>query len=261
MKLRWMPLGIAAALPIALACSGGVSQVEHDSLKTQVAQEQQKVLTLQQQASSKVVEVAQLQQQVATREAESKSAREQLGTLEGVKPLVYTKVQATPTPRPTPTPPPAGYVPPTAVPPDAATVNAVFPFTFYVETLTGHQVTDLVQYPSCVPNTQFRRGTHLVWRFEVFDSATGKRVTSLDNPDMKVVLPDGKQITARFSRRGGTGPWTWAAAFDVPRDYPLGTLDYQIVVKANGRSGTFDQDDVAIVNKDRGIDSRVQILD
>jgi hypothetical protein len=152
-------------------------------------------------------------------------------------------------------------VPPTPVPPDEVTVNTVFPFTFYVETLTGHQVTDVVQYPSCVPNTQFRRGAHLVWRFEVFDTKTGKRVTSLDNPDIKVVMPNGKEVTARFSKRGGVGPWMWAAGFTVPKDFPLGYFDYQIVVKSqDGRSATFDQDTVAIVTT-TGIDSRVQILD
>ena len=274
---RWLvPLALGVAAALAVACSGGVSQADHDALKTQVAQEQAKVSTLQQQASAKVAEAAQLQQQVAAKEGDVKKAEAQLaakqkeiedlnksmGALQGVTPLVYTKVQPTPTPRPTPTPPPAGYVPPTAVPPDDATVNTIFPFTFYVETLTGHQVSELVQYPSCVPNTQFKRGTHLVWRFEVFDTSTGKRVTNLDSPTMKVVLPDGKEVTARFSKRGGSGPWTWAAGWDVPKDYPLGAFDYQIVVKTkDGRTATFDQDAVALVNKTIGIDSRVQILD
>lgn len=273
-KLIAVAIAIVAAL--AVACSGGISQTEYDSVKAQLTQEQQKVTTLQQQASSKVAEASQLQQQVTAKDADVKKVEAQLaakqkeiedlnksaGALAGVKPLVYTKVQPTPTPRATPTPPPAGYVPPTPVPPDDVTVNTTFPFTFYIETLTGHQVSELAQYPSCVPNTQFRRGTHLVWRFEVFDTSTSKRITSLDNPDIKVLLPDGKQVTGRFSKRGGSGPWTWAAGWDVPRDYPLGALDYQIVVKTkDGRTGTFDQDNVAIVNKTSGTDSRVQILD
>lgn len=273
---KLIAVAIAVVAALAVACSGGISQTEYDSVKTQLAQEQQKVTTLQQQASSKVAEASQLQQQVAARDGDVKKVEAQLaakqkeiedlnksaGALAGVKPLIYTKVQPTPTPRATPTPPPAGYVPPTPVPPDDVTVNSKFPFTFYIEHLTGHQTTDIVQFPSCVPNSQFKRGAHLVWRFEVFDTSTSKRVTSLDNPDIKVILPDGKEIKARYARRAGTGPWTWVAAWTIPTDYPLGALDYQIVVKStDGRTGTFDQDTVAVVNKERGVDSRVQILD
>jgi hypothetical protein len=128
--------------------------------------------------------------------------------------------------------------------------------------VTGHQTTNVIQFPGCVPNSQFKRGAHLVWRFEVFDTSTAKRVTSVDQPTIKVVLPHGEAITARFARRGGTGPWTWVAAWDIPFDYPLGALDYQIVVNAkDGRTGTFDQDKVAIVNTTSGTDSRVRILE
>jgi hypothetical protein len=155
--------------------------------------------------------------------------------------------------------------PPAPVPPPEL-VNQVVPFTFYVEHLTGHQVTTVAQFPGCVPNSQFRRGTHLVWRFEVFDTSTGKRVTGLDkDATIKVVLPNGEEKLARYSKRGGTGPWMWAAAWDIPFDYPLGTFDYQIVATKGGRTGTFDQDNVALVRAATataaGIDSRVQIVE
>ncbi|MBI3953718.1 MAG: hypothetical protein HY330_04320, partial [Chloroflexi bacterium] len=94
------------------------------------------------------------------------------------------------------------------------------------------------------------------------DTSTGKRVTGLDKDAVvKVVLPHGEEKIAGYSKRGGTGPWMWVAAWEVPKTYPLGTFDYQIVVTKGGRTGTFDQDKVALVNKDRGIDSRVQIVE
>jgi hypothetical protein len=251
-------LGVPALL---VACSSGVPKAELDAAKQQAAAEQQKAAALQQQLTAKSAGAADLQKKLADKDKELAEAKK--GSLpEGVKPLIWTSVGPTPTRPVPPTPPPPGYVPPTPVPPDAATVNKVFPFTFYVETNTGHQVSELVQNPSCVVTSQFRRGTHLVWRFEVFDTSTGKRVTSLDtDAKVKVVLPNGEEKTARFVRRGGTGPWTWVAAWDVPKDYTLGALDYQIVVTKGNRTGTFDQDDVAIVNKDRKIDSRVVIVE
>jgi len=241
---------LAIALALVTACTG-VSQADYDAVKQQLAAKQQEVASLQQ-----------LRQQLAAKEQEIADLKKSTGKLEGVTPLVYTKVGPTLTPRPAPTPRPPGFVAPTPVPPDAATVNAVFPFTFYVETLTGHQVSEKVLYPPCVLNAQFRRGTHLVWRFEVFDTSTAKRLTSLDAPSVKLVLAHGEELTARFARKAGIGPWTWVAAWDVPADYPLGALGYQIVVKAkDGRTGTFDPNTVALVSQERGIDQRLQIVE
>ena len=238
---------LSIALALLTACSG-ISQADLDAAKQQVAAKQQEVTTVQQKLTAK--------------EKEFDDLKKSAGKLEGVTPLVYTKVGPTPTPPAAPTPRPPGFVAPTPVPPDAATVNAVFPFTFYVETLTGHQVSEKIQYPSCVANAQFRRGTHLVWRFEVFDTSTAKRLTSLDTPSVKLVLAHGEELTARFARKGGTGPWTWVTAWDVPANYPFGALGYQIVVKSkDGRTGTFDPNLVALVNKDRGIDQRLQIVE
>jgi cell division protein FtsB len=274
---RWLGIAVFAAMAGALvACSGGISQAEYDSVKEQLTSEQQKSASLQQQISAKIAEATQLEQQIAAKEGDVEAAEEELasmrldiedlnasmGELAGVTPLIYSKIEATPAPRPAPTPPPAGYVPPTPVPPDSVTVDSVFPFTFYIEHLTGHQTTEVKQYPACVPNSQFQRGAHLVWRFEVFDTSNGKRLTSLDEPEINVVLPDGHEIAARFARRAGTGPWTWVAAWTIPVDYPLGALDYQILVDAkDGRSGFFDQDTVAVVNEERGTDSRIQVVE
>ena len=100
-----------------------------------------------------------------------------------------------------------------------------------------------------------------MWRFEVFDTSTAKRLTSLDSPSVKLVLENGQELPARFARKGGTGPWSWVAAWDVPADYPLGEMGYTIVVQSkDGRTGTYDPNKAALVNKDRGIDQRLQII-
>ncbi len=282
-KSRWAVVAIgllALPLTLAVACQTGVAQTEYDAVKAKAEDQEKKVAALQSQLSAQIGELTQLKQQLTAKDADvakvqaQVTAKEQeiatlnanMGKLAGVVPVIYTKIGPTPGPRPTPTPAPAGYVPPTPVPPDPAWVNEVLPFTFYVETNTGHQTSELIQNPSCVVSSQFRRGTHLVWRFEVVDASTGKRVTSLDTPTIKVVLPTGQELTARYSKRGGTGPWMWAAAWDVPRDYPLGALDYQITVKdKNGKTGMFDQDTLAIAKPATAtagaVDSRVMIVE
>ncbi|MBI2872289.1 MAG: hypothetical protein HYY00_03765 [Chloroflexi bacterium] len=263
-------LGMAVAL---FSACGGVSQEKYDALQAQVTAKNQEVASLQQQlqaaqtgAGGGQQQIATLQQQITAKEQEIADLKKAAEEAKKITPLVYTTLTGTPTPRPTATPRPPGFVAPTPVPPDDVTVNAVFPFTFYVETLTGHQVTDFAQSPSCVPNTQFRRGSHLVWRFEVFDTSTGKRVTSLDSPSasVKLVLENGQEIAARFAKKAGTGPWTWVAAWDPPMDYPLGPLDYTIVVTKGDRTGTFDPKLVDLLGAETSptttIDQRIQIL-
>jgi hypothetical protein len=255
-------VGLAVAL--IAACGGGVSQEDYDAVQQQLATKEQEAATAKQQLAAAQAGSAQataLQQQIAAKDKEIADLNTSLAAAQERNPLIWTKLLPTPAPRATATPAPPGYVAPTAVPPPAELVNEVVPFTFYVETLTGHQVTTVAGYPLCVPNSQFRQGEHLVWRFEVFDTSTGKRLTGLDTDvTIKVVLPNGEEKISRYSKRGGTGPWMWSSAFTIPLDYPLGTFDYQIVVTKGGRTGTFDQDNVALVNKDRGIDSRLQIV-
>jgi hypothetical protein len=262
---------VGLALALLTACGGGVSQKDYDSVKQQLTTKEQEVAKLQQELQARGTgggtgpAAEALRQQLTAKEKEIADLQKSLGQLQGAKPLIWTQLLPTPAPRPPATPVPPGYVAPPAPVPPPELVNEVVPFTFYVEHLTGHQVTTVAQFPGCVPNSQFRRGTHLVWRFEVFDTSTGKRVTGLDTATIKVVLPNGEEKLARYSKRGGTGPWMWAAAWDIPFDYPLGTFDYQIVVTKGGRTGTFDQDNVALVRAATataaGIDSRVQIVE
>ena len=56
-------------------------------------------------------------------------------------------------------------------------------------------------------------------------------------------------------------PWMWAAGWDIPPDYPLGALDYSIVVTTkDGRTDTWKIP--ALIQKiANGIDSRVLVVD
>ena len=60
-----------------------------------------------------------------------------------------------------------------------------------------------------------------------------------------MVLPHGEEIPGRWAIRGSAAAlpdsaWMWDAAWDIPPDYPLGKLDYRLVITAkDGRTATF----------------------
>jgi hypothetical protein len=125
-------------------------------------------------------------------------------------------------------------------------LQPVGPFTMYMEVVTAGAPSPagLVASPSCVLNGVYKRGMKLIWRFEVYDQETGLRVTDRDGAEVDMLLPDGSVIPAEFLWRGGPNappdaPWTWVAAWDVPLDYPLGPVDYAVIVRTtDGRTGT-----------------------
>lgn len=165
-----------------------------------------------------------------------------------------------------PPPPPSGGPPkPPPHPTPAFYYEPVGPFFFYVETLTstGPSRYGLTPSQPCVQSGVFKRGMRLVFRFEVLDVATGKRVTDKDGATLKVVLPHGEEVPARWAIRGSAAAmpdsaWMWDSSWDIPPDYPIGSFDYRIVVAAkDGRMATFTPP----IQKAKTADSRVRIID
>ena len=256
-------LGLTVAT-LLIAC-GGVSQTDYDAAKQALAAQDQKNSSLQQQLSTKEKEIADLKAKAAAPAAPAApvaqpTAAKQAGINWLPKPTF--------TPRPPPTPLPAGVAPP---PPAQmpASYNDALKFVYYVETLTSGahpSIYGLEPTVACVLSGVFKRGTKIVWRFEIIDTSTGKRVTDKDAPTIKIKIPGKDDLTGRFSQRaGGAGmpdaPWMWAAGWDIPPDYPLGALDYSIVVTMkDGRTDTWKIP--ALVQKiANGIDSRVLVVD
>jgi hypothetical protein len=190
--------------------------------------------------------------QPSAMEQQKKSAGEDVALVLG------TRKVAPPTPKPAvPTPPkhttPASYYEP------------VGPFFFYVETLTsnGPSRYGLVPTVPCVQSGVFKRGMRLVFRYEILDTSTGKRVTDKDGATTKVRLQHGEELTARWAIRGSVNAlpdsaWMWDVAWDIPPDYPVGSLDYSIEVSLkDGRKGTF----IPPIQKTPTSDTRVRIID
>ena len=97
----------------------------------------------------------------------------------------------------------------------------------------------------CTQSSAFKRGMRIVWRFTVTDTSTGMRLSHEDVASAQVKLPTGQTIDAGFEPAGPPDvpdSWFWHAAFDVPLDYPLGTVNFQVVVQTkDGKTGTFQQ--------------------
>lgn len=234
--------GLGGLVGVAVACSGGVPQSEYDTTKQQLAAEQQRGLQYQQTLSESQKQVSDLQNQVATLQkaapatgASGAAASSDVTTLLGVK--------AVPTAGPPPTPVPGATPKPKPTTPATYYDSTVGPFYVYAETLatTSASTSGLASTVACTPSGIFKRGQKIVWRFEVIDTANGKRVTDKDNASIAVHLPSGADLKAAWSQRGGGqvpgAPWTWNAAWNIPQDHPLGGLDYSIVVKTtDGRS-------------------------
>src|SRR6266849_3030886 len=116
--------------------------------------------------------VAACAQSVGT-QSERDKAQQVTGGGSGVTTLIGAqKLAPLPPPVPSATPPPKRTTP-------ASYYEPVGPFFFYVETLTSANTTKygVAATTPCVQSGVFTRGMRLVFRFEILDTSTGKRVT------------------------------------------------------------------------------------
>jgi hypothetical protein len=184
--------------------------------------------------------------------------QKQLAGEASITPLLGARKVAPPPPKPAVPSAPARTTP-------AFYYEPVGPFFFYVETLTSVNPSKygVISTVPCVQSGVFKRGMRLVFRYEILDISTGKRVTDKDGATTKVRLQHGEELTARWAIRGSVNAlpdsaWMWDVAWDIPPDYPVGSLDYTITVSTkDGRTGTF----VPPIQKTPTIDSRVRIVD
>lgn len=162
-------------------------------------------------------------------------------------------------------PPPSGPPPRSPHTTPASYYQPVGSFFFYVETLTSLNPSryGVVATVPCVQSGVFKRGMRLVFRYEILDISTGKRVTDKDGALTKVRLQHGEEMTARWAIRGSAAAlpdsaWMWDASWDIPLDYPVGSFDYTIsVTMKDGRTATFTPP----IQKTPTLDSRLRIID
>jgi len=268
--LLMLGLGLFAGFVVS-ACSSGVPQADFDALKQQLAAKErevaglqdqlqaakasgQQVTALQGQLSAKEKEVADLKdqlraaqaraQQVAALQEQVSAKEQQLAKAQGAAKLAILSSKPDAPPRATPTPRPPGVTPP---PPPVPPASKTVPIGFYVDTVTsgfGESKFNIDPNLSCVRSGVFKRGMHIVWRMQTTDTSSGKILQTVDMEKAVVKLPGGEERRFGFGRHGPTAesPWFWTAAWDVPMDYPLGTIDYSIeVTTKDGKVGVFKE--------------------
>ena len=101
---------------------------------------------------------------------------------------------------------------------------------------------------ACVQNNRFPHNSEIVWRMRVFDPATGDEMDDAALQSVTVELADGQSFDAKYGGHPHDNPldFFWTTSFDIPADYPTGTLDYTITATgADGRTGTFKPFNVA----------------
>ena len=166
---------------------------------------------------------------------------------------------------PPPPAPPAGAPARQPLTTPAFYYEPVGPFFFYVETLTANGPNKYGFAPTqpCIQSGVFKRGQKMVVRFEILDTKSGKRVTDKDGAAIKLVLPTGEEVPGRWAIRGAgaalpDSAWMWDTSWDIPPDFPLGSLDYRITIATkDGRKFTFTPP----IQKTPNLDSRVRIID
>ena len=100
----------------------------------------------------------------------------------------------------------------------------------------------------CVQQSRFARNSEIVWRTRVIDPVSGDELGDDVLDTVVVNLGDGQTLEMRYGPHPRDNPTDsfWTTSFDIPADYPTGTLDYEIVATAgDGRMGDFRPFDVA----------------
>lgn len=100
----------------------------------------------------------------------------------------------------------------------------------------------------CVQQSRFARNSEIVWRARVIDPVTGEELSDEALSSVVVNLGDGQTLEMRYGPHPRDNPTDsfWTTSFDIPEDYPTGTLDYEVVATASdGRTTSFKPFDVA----------------
>jgi hypothetical protein len=154
-------------------------------------------------------------------------------------------VKTTPAP-PAPTPTPGGPPPPPRATAPASYYDKVGPYFIYAETLatTSASKYNVASNIACTPSGVFARGQKIVFRYDIVDMATGKRLTDKDTDTVvKIVLPNGDEAAGGFSQRGGgqvpDAPFMFSSNWAIPPDFPLGIVDYKITITKGGQTFTW----------------------
>jgi hypothetical protein len=85
----------------------------------------------------------------------------------------------------------------------------------------------------CVQQSVFRRGNQVIFQAVTTRSKDGKVMNGRDFGRMVARIPGQQDIMMTFRPLGGrpdaTSPWVWVGVWNVPDDFPLGSMSYEVV--------------------------------
>jgi hypothetical protein len=99
----------------------------------------------------------------------------------------------------------------------------------------------------CVLANRFPRNSEVVWRARVLDAA-GAEMTDKELTSVQVNLAGGTTLDMRYGPHPKDNPvdFFWTVSFDIPPNYPTGTLNYTTkATAADRRTGTYEPFKVA----------------
>lgn len=96
---------------------------------------------------------------------------------------------------------------------------------------------------TCVQLSRFAHNEEIVWRVKVFDPLTGEPMDDTLLASVQVVMAD-QTLDLHYGPHPRDNPvdFFWTVGWDVPEDYPSGTISHTIEATAvDGRTGTWEQ--------------------
>lgn len=100
----------------------------------------------------------------------------------------------------------------------------------------------------CVLQSRYPRNSEVVWRVRVTDGITGETLGDDMLESVQVKLADGQTFDMRFGPHPRDNPteFFWTSAWDIPADYPTGTVNFEVTATAtDGRTASFKPFEVA----------------
>lgn len=98
----------------------------------------------------------------------------------------------------------------------------------------------------CVNESRFPRSSEIVWRVRVTDPITGQELDD-SSTTAQIRLGDGQVLEMRYGPhpRENSTDFFWTTSFDIPQDYPTGTLSWEVTATSGERSGVYTPFNVA----------------
>jgi hypothetical protein len=96
---------------------------------------------------------------------------------------------------------------------------------------------------TCVQMSRFAHNEEIVWRVKVIDPASGEPMDDSALESVQVVMGD-QTLDLHYGPHPRDNPvdFFWTVAWEVPEDYPSGTVSYTLEATAvDGRTGTWEQ--------------------